>query len=544
MLLPFSVCGSSQIRFEEIGAKAGLNFQLKNGSQGRFRQVELMVGGVAVFDYDGDGCQDVFFTNGAALPSLRKQAPEFHNRLFRNNCDATFRDVTAKTGVAGEGYSMAVATADYDNDGHSDIFVAGVNRNILYRNRGDGAFEDVTENARMGGIDRKFGKMWAISAGWFDYNRDGHLDLFISNYVLWDPRTEPRCGTTETPLYCHPDNYRGLPNQLFRNNGDGTFSDVTYESGIGEHIGKGMGVAFADFNRDGFVDVFVANDSVRSFLFENKGNGKFEELGLEYGVGLREDGAAIAGMGVDTRDFDNDGLPDIFLTGMINDTFLLFRNLGKGLPFADHSVLGGTTVATRQLTGWSTGMYDFDNDGWKDIFCATSHFPNLGRYLTTDSRLANVVLRNEEGSKFRDVSKSAGEGFQKIDFHHGAAFGDIDRDGRVDAVVSVLNGPPRLFRNISEPHQRWLAFDLRGTRSNTDGLGAEVTLTLPNSDTLHNFATTSVGYASSSERIVRFGLREFETVKQVLIRWPSGATQTLTGVRAGQVVKVEEPGQQ
>ena len=544
LLLPFAVCTPSEIRFEEVAEKAGLKFQLKNGSQGRFRQVELMVGGVAVFDYDGDPCQDVFFTNGAALPSLRKQTPDFHNRLFRNNCDLTFTDATAKAGVAGEGYSMAVAAGDYNNDGHADLFVAGVNRNILYRNRGDGTFEDATETAKIAGIDKKFGKMWAISAGWFDYNNDSYLDLFVSNYVLWDPRTEPKCGTAETPLYCHPDNYRGLPNQLFRNNGDGTFTDATYESGIGSHIGKGMGVAFADFNRDGFVDIFVANDSVRSFLFENKGDGKFEELGLEYGVGLREDGAAIAGMGADTRDFDNDGLPDIFVTGMINDTFLLFRNSGKGLPFADHSVLGGTTVATRQLTGWSAGVYDFDNDGWKDIFCATSHFPNLGRYLSADSRLPNVVLRNQGDGKFRDVSKSAGSAFQKIDFYHGAAFGDLNNDGRVDAVVSVLNGPARLFLNVSEPRSHWLGLLPSGTRSNRDGLGAEITVTLPDGKTLHNFATTSVGYASSSERIVRFGLGDSKTAGQVVVRWPSGVSQTLKGIEGGQVVKVDEPGRQ
>ena len=241
--------GYPQIRFDEIARQSGIHFQLNNGASGQFHQVELMLGGVAVFDFDNDGCPDIYFTNGAALPSLRKTGREFHNRLYKNNCNLTFTDVTEKAGVAGDGYSMGVATADYDNDGYTDIFVTGVNRNILYRNRGDGTFEDVTQKAGLAGNHPKYGKMWATSAGWLDYNNDGKLDLFVSNYVVWNPRTEPHCGAADQRLYCHPDNYQGLPNQLFRNNGDGTFTDVSVESGIGRYIGKGMGVAFADVNR-------------------------------------------------------------------------------------------------------------------------------------------------------------------------------------------------------------------------------------------------------------------------------------------------------
>ena len=257
-----------------------MNFTLHNAVQGQHRQIELMPGGVAAFDYNNDGCTDIYFTNGAAQPSLRKAGVEFRNRLFRNNCDSTFTDVTTEAGVAGEGYSMSVATADFDNDGFADIFVAGVNRNILYRNRGNGTFEDITNKARVGGIDPKNGKLWSVSAGWFDYDNDGLLDLFVSNYVQWNPLKEKPCGPPEHRLYCHPDNYGGTPNQLFHNNGDGTFTDVSQSSGIASHIGKGMGVSFADFDGDGFTDVFVANDSMRNFLFRNKGNGKFEEVGL------------------------------------------------------------------------------------------------------------------------------------------------------------------------------------------------------------------------------------------------------------------------
>jgi hypothetical protein len=531
---------SPQIRFDEIGKTAGIQFQLRNGATGQFHQVELMPGGVAALDFDQDGCLDIYFTNGAAFPSLSKTGPEFYNRLYKNNCNLTFTDVTEKAGVAGEGYSMAVASADYDNDGYPDIFVAGVNCNILYRNRGDGTFEDVTAKTGLNRNDPKYGKMWAVSAGWFDYNNDGRLDLFVSNYVIWDSRTEPRCGTAGHRLYCHPDNYHGLPNQLFRNNSDGTFTDVSARSGIGGHIGKGMGLAFADVNRDGYTDIFVANDSIRSFLFENQRDGTFKEAGLEYGVALREDGSAIAGMGNDLRDVNNDGLPDIFVTGMINDTFLLFRNLGKPRLFADETMRCRLAEATRQLTGWGAGIYDFDNDGWKDLFSANSHFPQLGRYIARDSELPNSVFRNLGDGHFLDVSATAGSAFQQGALHHGAAFGDFDNDGRIDVVVSVLNGPAKLFRNVTDSNNHWVGVRLVGAKNNREGLGAEVRVTLPDGTALYNQATTSVGYASSSEAIVRFGLGKFEHADELEVRWPVGQSQRVKRVKAGQSVTIRE----
>ena len=531
---------AAQIRFEEIAGKAHLDFQLKNGASGRFRQAELMAGGVAAFDYNNDGCMDIFFTNGATIPGLRKTGPEFYNRLYRNNCDGTFTDVTAQAGVGGEGYSMAVATADFDNDGWCDIFVAGVNRNILYRNLGNGRFEDVTAKAGLSGVDPKRGKMWSISAGWFDYDNDGWLDLFVSNYVEWDPATEPSCGSSDSRFYCHPNMYRGLPDQLFHNNRDGTFTDVSEKSGIARHIGKGMGVAFADLDGDGFTDVFVANDSVRHFLFHNQGDGTFREIGLEAGIALREDGAAIAGMGADFRDFDNDGLPDLVVSGMINDGFLLFRNLGKRSLFEDFGQRSGLLMGTRQLTGWSLGMYDFDNDGWKDLFFALSHFPALDRYIGRNSALPNRVFRNLEGRRFEDVSAGAGADFQKPAMHHGAAFADFDNDGRIDAVVTTLDGPAKLFHNVTPGGRHWLAVKLRGRRSNRQGLGAVVRVTLPDGRTLFGHATTSVGYASSSEPLVRFGLGTDARVKQVEVRWPGGGIQKLNGVLGDRIIEIEE----
>lgn len=533
----------AQIQFEEVASKAGLDFILRNAASGRFYQAEIMVAGVAALDYNNDGCADVFFVNGAALPSLVKTGPEFHNRLYRNNCNGTFTDVTERAGLAGEGYSMAVATGDYDNDGYVDIFVAGVNRNILYRNRGDGTFEDVTGKAGLGGIDPKYGKMWSISAGWFDYDNDGWLDLFVSNYVVWDPYAEPLCGTPEHRFYCHPRVYQGLPNQLFHNNRDGTFTDVSQSSGIAGSVGKGMGVAFGDFNGDGFTDVFVANDSIRNFLFRNNGNGTFKEVAVEAGVAYAFHGNTVAGMGADFRDFNDDGLDDIILSAMYYDTFPLFRNVGRPPFFVDHTVSSGLADATKELTGWSVGMYDFDNDGHKDLFFADSHFPETERYnrsIGKDAALPNHVFRNLHNGWFEDVSKTAGADFQRPALHHGAAFADFDNDGRVDVVVSALNSPARLFHNTSPGPAHWIALKLVGTRSNRDGLGARVRLTLPNGSAQHNHATTSVGYASSSETLVRFGLGLYDAAKEIEIRWPSGRVQMLSGVKGDQVLTVKE----
>ena len=531
----------AQIRFEDIAAKAGLKFELRNGALGEFRQPELMLGGVAVLDYNNDGCMDVFFTNGAAMPSLEKTGPEFSNRLFRNNCNGSFTDVTGKAGVGGEGYSMGVAVADYDNDGYPDIFVAGVNRNILYHNRGNGTFEDVTEKAHLSGVDSHYGKLWSVAAAWVDIDNDGWLDLVVSNYVQWNPKAEPRCGTPDQQLYCDPSAYHNTPAQLFRNNHDGTFTDITNSSGLGSQLGKGMGVVVADYDCDGLMDIFLANDSVPNFLFHNLGHGKFEEVALTAGVALNDDGRPVASMGADFRDYENDGRPGLVFTAKNNDTFSLFRNTGKLPPFEDDTARTGLAIATRTLTGWGIGLYDLDNDGFKDLFTANAHFPGLDHYLGTAAALPNSLFRNRGDGHFEDVSKTAGADFQVAGQYRGVAFADFDNDGRVDAVVTNVNGPARLFHNVTPDAGHWLALKLTGARSNRDGIGASVMVTLPNGARLFNHCTSSVGYASSSELLVRFGLGKHAAARSIQVRWPSGKVQQLYDVKADQVLNVREP---
>jgi hypothetical protein len=470
----------AQIRFEDVAAKAGLKFELRNGAIGEFHQPELMLGGVAAIDYNNDGCMDVFFTNGAEMPSLKKTGPQYFNRLFRNNCDGTFTDVTDKAGVAGEGYSMGVAVADYDNDGYPDIFVAGVNRNILYHNRGDGTFEDVTEKAHLGGVDPRYGKLWSVAAAWVDVDNDGWLDLVVSNYVQWDPeKPSPVAARMKNLSIVTPALTTTPPNQLFRNNHDGVVYRHHQSSGLGAHFGRRMGVAVADYDSDGLMDIFVANDSVPNFLFHNLGHGKFEEVGMLAGVALNDNGRPVAGMGADFRDFDNDGRPDLIFTAMINDTYPLFRNTGKSPVFEDATARVGLAVATRALTGWGIGLYDFDNDGFKDVFTANAHFPALEESLGSDVALPNSLFRNKGDGRFEDVSKTAGADFQVAGQYRGVAFADFDNDGRLDALVSNVYGPARLFRNVSSNTGHWLALKLTGTRSNRDGIGAKVDVTLP-----------------------------------------------------------------
>jgi hypothetical protein len=515
--------------FIDHSAKSGVTAKLENGAAGNKRLIETMTGGVALLDFDGDGLLDIYLVNGAELPSFKKTSAKYWNRLYRNRGGWRFEDVTARAVVAGSGYDMGAAVADYDNDGHPDLFVTGVRGNTLFRNRGDGTFEDVTTKAGLAG-DTK----WAVGAGWFDMDNDGDLDLFVVRYVDWDPAKEPVCG--EPRAYCHPKHYAPLANLLYRNEGDGQFRDVSAESGIAAHPGKGMAVAFGDANQDHLLDIFVTNDTEPNFLFLNVGGGKFRESGGPAGVAFNGDGRALSSMGADFRDWDNDGREDLYLTALTNETFPLFRGLGEG-RFLDRTYLSLVGRATLGHAGWSAGIQDFDNDGWKDLFAACADVQdNTAAFSGRASRQQNLLLINQKGRTFARVDIEAAPPAM----HRGAAFGDLDGDGAIDAVVSRLGESPLLLRNAWGRGNHWITLRLRGTKSNRDGLGARVELRTARGKQW-NRASTAMGYASSSSQLVHFGLGEERAIEEVIIRWPSGVEQKIANPQVDRYLDVVEP---
>jgi hypothetical protein len=513
---------------------------LTNGTIASKPIVDSVLGGVAVLDYDGDGFLDIFFTNGATLPGMAKQGPEFSNRLYRNKHDGTFEDVTAAAGVAGEGYSMGVAVGDYDNDGFPDIFVAGVNRNILYHNNGHGGFTDVTAKAGLEGLDSSGKKNWSVGGAWFDYDNDGLLDLFVSNYLDWSFENNVLCGESGKRLSCSPAHYRGLPNTLYHNNGDGTFSDVSAAMGISGHIGKGMGVAIADFDGDGFADVFVANDNERNFLFHNDAGRSFSEVGVLAGTAFTEDGVPASSMGVDFRDLDGDGKPDLVVTALEGETFTVRKNLGGGL-FSDITYQSGVGLASNVMSGWSVGAFDFDNDGYKDLFVTNSHASeNVEKYSFRHYRQHHAVFRNRRDGTFLNVSAASGLAAEPARAHRGAAFGDLNNDGGVDVVTSSIGDSAEIWFNTSPSRGHWILIQTIGRKSNRDGIGTAIKLTAGSGRVQYNHVTTSVGYVSSSDRRVHFGLGGDTVVKELELRWPSGKIQILKDVAVDRVVRVTE----
>ncbi len=538
--------GDTGVQFTDVTQASGVAFTHANSATSNKYLVETMGGGVALFDYDNDGRLDVFFTNGAKIddPMPEGKAPDksaatFWNRLYHQNADGTFTDVTDKAGLTGmpqNRYGMGVAVGDYDNDGFEDLYVTNYGANTLYHNNGDGTFTDVTARTGVAASG------WSASAGFFDFDNDGRLDLFVTRYVDWSFKNNRYCGEHKPGYraYCHPDNYEGVTNILFHNNGDGTFTDVSSKAGIADTAGKGLGVAFADYDGDGWMDIYVANDSVPCFLYHNNGNGTFTELGLLAGVGLNEDGKAFAGMGVDFSDYDNDGRPDILVTDLSNERYMLFRHNDDDDSFRDVTNASGVGGATLGFSGWSTRLFDFDNDGWKDIFVAQGHVmdtiektsPNL-RYLQPP-----LLLRNESG---RFARVMAGDVFHKDWAGRGAAFGDLDNDGDIDIIVSNVGQKAIVLRNDGGNRHNWIGIRATGKKSNRDGIGCRVKVVSASGVTQFFTINTAAGYLSASDKRLIVGLGKDATARLIEIRWPSGVVQKFENVKSGQMLDATEP---
>jgi hypothetical protein len=518
-----------RVGFRNLAREAGLDFVYHHSPSDQKHYVESVPGGLAVFDYNSDGRPDVFFTNGAATPSLEKTSDAFANRLFRNDGGMRFTDVTDTAGVRGFGYAMGVAAADYDNDGRIDLFVAGVRKNQLLHNRGD-RFEDVASRAGIASGD------WSVGGVWLDYDNDGRLDLFVVNYVQWSADANRYCGDQARGIriYCHPRFFAGLANRLYRNRGDGTFEDVSSRAGLLSHAGKGMSASAADYDHDGRLDVFVTNDTVPNFLFRNKGDGTFVETALLAGVSVPGSGKPVSAMGTDSQDYDNDGWEDIFFTALGGETFPLFHNDGTG-AFVETTTSSGLGALTTKRSGWCAIFADVDNDGWKDIFTSNSHVND--RIDVSEAigwKQANSVFLNDTRGRFTDATADAGLD-KVVAVHRGCGVADFDADGRLDIVVLALADPAQLWKNVSSPQNHWLIVRPIGTKSNRDGIGARITV-----GKQVRTVNSAVGYASSSLAGAHFGLGSETGPVRIEIQWPSGVRQVVEGVKVDQILEVKE----
>ncbi len=518
----------------EVKPLRGIDFLLQNSPTPRKFLIETMPGGVALFDYNNDGLLDIFMVNGGRITegmhvpeNFERSNPRYWNRLYRQNRDGSFLDVTQAAGLANAGngnYGMGVAVGDYDNDGNADLYVTSYGRNILYRNNGDGTFMDVTAKAGVAGGG------WSVSAGFFDYDNDGKLDLFVTRYMDWDADHNKICGG-DWHTYCPPNAFPATTCLLYHNRGDGTFEDVTERSGLAAKKGRALGVAFADYDGDGFTDIFVSNDGMQQYLFHNNGDGTFTECALESGVAFTADGKGMSGMGAVFQDYDNDGRPDVLVTVLPREIYSLYHNEGGG-TFNYASLEAGLGGLTSMSSGWGVGLEDFDNDGWKDLFVAQGHVLDNVQDIDASLRYKELPLLalNHKGRFER-----ADSGVTKPLAARGVAFGDINNDGCMDAVISCLGGPPVLLLNRGGGNNHWLSILLQGTRSNRDGYGARVNV---NGQT--RFATSTGSYLCANDKRLHFGLGTSDKAT-VEILWPSGAKQVLSDVRADQLLPIREP---
>jgi hypothetical protein len=528
-------------KFVDVTASLGIHFEYLASHTSKKYLLETMGAGVALFDYDNDGRLDIFLVNGAPItdPEPRdaipaKTGPQYWNRLFHQKSDGTFEDVTEKAGLQGTGYGMGVAVGDYDNDGYEDLYVTAYGGNKLYHNNGDGTFTDVTEKAGVAGSG------WSTGAAWVDLDNDGLLDLVVLRYLQWD-FADIFCGEHREGYrsYCHPDTFPAIAPLVFHNDGNGHFTEIAQKFGLAKPA-KGLGIAVADYDRDGNIDLFFANDSMIEFLYHNKGHGLFEETGLAAQVAVDGDGRTYAGMGVDFADYNNDGWPDLVVTDLANQRYALYKNEGDG-TFSYSSFSTGFGNITMPHSGWGVRFFDYDNDGWKDLLIAQGHdldtvelnYPNL-KYKEP------MLLVRNTGKNFADVSADSGIVFQKAWLGRGMAIGDIDNDGRIDAVVSTNDGPVHILHNETPSSNHWLTLNLVGHKSNRDAIGALVKLQTEKGAQYATVSTTG-SYLSSSDKRVHFGLGTAPVATSIEIRWPSGILQQLKNIPADQFLRIDEP---
>jgi hypothetical protein len=526
----------AQIQFRDITAQAGLHFTHNNAAFGKKYLPETMGPGCAFIDYDGDGYPDILLVNGEDWPGHKHAASTL--KLYHNNHDGTFTDVTVKAGLAISMFGLGVAVGDYDNDGHDDIFISALGQSHLFHNSGNGTFKDVTREAGLWGPDE-----FSTSAAWVDYDRDGKLDLVVANYVQWSIETDLRCTLDGThKSYCTPESYKGSSARLWHNLGNGKFEDATHKAGLYDPTSKSLGVAILDFNGDGLPDIFLANDTQPNKLYLNHGNGTFEEKAVASGVAFSEDGIARAGMGVDAADYDRNGHPSLIISNFANQMLSLYHNEGNGLfvDEAPRSEVGRNTLVT---LGFACFFFDYDNDGWPDIFIADGHIENEIERVQKRVKYAEPphMFRNLGAGKFQEVTDSLGAAFAAPRVARGAAYADIDNDGALDLLVTTNGGPAYLFRNTGVTNHS-LRVKLTGTKSNRDGIGTVVRVASgkDKQDTQWQMLRSGSSYLSQSELVLTFGLGSKTQADALEIQWPSGQVDKLVNVPSDQTITVQE----
>jgi len=524
---------AAPVQFVDVTRAAGINWGFRTLAPGARYLIETMGGGGGFIDYDSDGLLDIYLVCYTQTPQADPRA-RLRDALYRNNGDGTFTDVTERAGLSHTMRGMGLAVGDYDSDGRPDLYVTGYNESRLYRNRGDGTFQDVTDRA---GVNNR---RWGASAAFFDYDADGRLDLFVANYITFDPDQPIPCQFFEGRPYCPISRFKGSPPALYRNNGDGTFSDVSARSGVAKSTGKGLGVVALDYDADGRTDIYQANDGDPNFLFRNNGDGTFSEVALEAEAALDPDGSARGGMGVDAEDYDSDGRLDIFVTNYSGETNALFRNRGDG-TFSEETYPLGLGRVSIPMSGFGARFFDYDNDGRSDLFVLNGHpFEPINKVVPETTYAEPPFLFVNTGRAFREAAAEHGAALRRNYLGRGLATGDYDNDGDTDLLLMNSGEPPVLLRNDGGNRNNWLGVRLSGTKSNRDGVGARVTVTAAGARRAkHLLGGTS--YCSASDQRLLFGLGPAARVEEVEVRWPSGQVSTLKNIPANQYVSVREP---